>query len=63
MTQERLRELMRERVSEVAEEGILVPVAAELEAVRALCSALAVARGERQRLVTNAASYASGRSG
>jgi hypothetical protein len=40
---------LRERVSGVAEEGILAPVAAELDAFGALCSAVAVARGERQR--------------
>jgi len=40
---------LRERVSEVAEEGILVPVAAELEAHGALCASLALARGEPQR--------------
>ncbi|MEA2319230.1 MAG: hypothetical protein QOD44_3419 [Solirubrobacteraceae bacterium] len=40
---------LRDGVSDVAEVGILAPVAAELEAFRALCSALAEARGERQR--------------
>jgi predicted GTPase len=40
---------LRERVSGVAEEGILAPVAAELDAFGALCGAVAVARGERQR--------------
>jgi hypothetical protein len=40
---------LRDRVSGVAEDGILAPVAAELDAHGALCGALAVARGERQR--------------
>ena len=40
---------LRARVAEVAEDGILARVAGELEAHGALCSALAVARGERQR--------------
>jgi hypothetical protein len=40
---------LRARVAEVAEDGILSRVAGELEAHGALCSALAVARGERQR--------------
>jgi hypothetical protein len=40
---------LRARVAEVAEDRILSRVAGELEAHGALCSALAVARGERQR--------------
>ena len=43
------RGALRGRVEEVAEAGILAPVDAELEAHGALCAALAVARGERQR--------------
>ena len=40
---------LRRGVEEVAEAGILAPVVAELEVFGALCSAVAVARGERQR--------------
>jgi len=40
---------LRASVSEVAEEGILAPVAGELDVFGSLCGALAVARGERQR--------------
>jgi hypothetical protein len=40
---------LRGGVEEVAEDGILAPVDAELEAFGRLCAAVAVARGERQR--------------